>query len=123
MCDQMTVESEACLLRHSCYDLGRFRVLDLTGDCDLATWAMLRDGLAAALAGGSDSLIVDLSHVAFCDSYSTAMILNVRRRTARLAVVGLNSATRLVFDLLDPTGEVLRCRSADAAARYLADLP
>lgn len=121
--EQMTTESEACLLRLSSYDLGGFRVLDLTGDCDLATWAMLRDGLAAALAGRSVSLIVDMSHVKFCDGHSMAMILNLRRRTARLAVVGLESATRRVFDVLDPTGEVLRYRSVDAAARHLAGLP
>lgn len=116
-------ESEACLLRLSSYELGPFRVLDLTGDCDLATWAVLRNGIAAALAGGSDSVIVDMSHVGFCDGRSTAMILNLRRRTARLAVAGLEAATRRVFDLLDPTQEVPRYRSVDAAAWSLADLP
>jgi anti-anti-sigma regulatory factor len=120
----MTTEPESArpLLCLSGYHLGAFRVVELSGDCDIATAQALRDGLAQALGDPDRGLIVDMSRVSFCDGESAATIL-VAGSGRRLAVVGVSGITGLVFDILDPTEQVPRYRSVDAAAWSLSGLP
>jgi len=77
----MTAESDGAerLLSVSDYDLGRFRVLALSGDCDLSTPDMLKDALVCALADTDAAVIVDLCRVCFCDGAAAAGILAAGR--------------------------------------------
>ena len=120
----MTTEPESArpLLWLSGFRLGSFRVVELSGDCDIATVQALRDGLARERGGPDRGLIVDMSRVSFCDGESAATIL-VAGTDRRLAVVGVSGITRRVFDVLDPTEQVPRYRSVDAAAWSLSGLP
>ena len=120
----MTTEPESArpLLCLSGYHLAAFRVVELSGDCDISTEQALRDGLAQAPGDPDRGLIVDMSRVSFCDGESAATIL-VAESDRRLAVVGVSGATRRVFDVLDPTERVPRYRIVDAAAWSLSGLP
>ena len=120
----MTTEPEKArpLLFRSCYRLGAFRVLELSGDCDIATAQALRDELAQQLVDQHQGLIVDMSRVSFCDGASASAILTAGSGR-RLAVVGVTGTPGRVFDILDPTEQVPRYRSVDAAAWSLSGLP
>lgn len=120
----MTTEPESAqpLLGLSGYHLGAFRVVELSGDCDISTARALGDGLAQELVDPDRTVIVDMSRVSFCDGESAARILTAGGGR-RLAVVGVRGTTRRVFDLLDPTEQVPRYRSVDAAAWSLSGLP
>jgi len=87
----MTTEPESArpLLSLSGYHLAAFQVVELSGDCDIATARALRDGLAQALDDPDRGLIVDMSRVSFCDGESAATIL-VAGSGRRLAVVGVS---------------------------------
>lgn len=109
------------LLRARHYDLGTFRVLELAGECDLATSEEFRTELADALAAEPVALIVDLTRVGFCDSNCAWRILDAAHH-ARLAAVGLGGVAGLVFDLLDPTEDLPRNRTVADAAWRLAEI-
>ena len=121
----MTAERQGAsrLLHLSGYDLGGFRVIDLSRECDISTQSVLGDGLADALAD-SCHVIVDMSHVHFRDVASALLILAAFSGSSRrLAVAGVDPTTGRLLALLDPTGEMPRYRSVDAAAGYLSGLP
>ena len=58
-------------------------VLDVSGELDLTTVAMLRDPLLShATKGGDANLIVDLTRVEFIDSAGLALLVEARKRLA-----------------------------------------
>lgn len=104
------------------YDLGRFHVLDIAGECDMSTEADLRTALDEAPTAESGALILDLSRLAFCDGACAAIILAAGQGTD-LVVTGAAGVTARVFDVLDPTETVPRHHSVDTAAWSLSELP
>jgi anti-anti-sigma factor len=55
-------------------------VLRISGELDIATAAVLRDRLAAALDDTVLPVIIDLSRVSFCDASGLTMLIAVQRR-------------------------------------------
>lgn len=115
-------EGAANLLHVSGYNLGCFRVLELSGDCDIATEPVLRNALMDVMAAPADAVIVDMTHVGFCDGASAAWIL-AAGQVHRLVVSGVGIGALRIFDFLDPDQQVHRYPSVDLAAWSLAGLP
>ncbi len=62
---------------------GKGPLLDVSGELDLTTVAMLRDPLLShATNGTGPNLIVDLSRVEFIDSAGLALLVEARKRLA-----------------------------------------
>lgn len=102
-----------------CYTFGRTDVLELAGDCDIATVASLRQTVVEALGHCPAALIVDLTHVRFCDAGSAAVLLSAGQRIP-LVLVGAEGIVARVFEILDPGRALMRQPSVAEAARHLA---
>jgi anti-anti-sigma factor len=113
----MTSIPTATLTSH-CYSLGHTDVLELDGDCDVATESLLRRTVVGALGQGPSALIVDLTHVRFCDAGSAAVLLAAGQRTP-IVLVGANGIVARVFDILDAGQTLTREPSVAEAARHL----
>jgi anti-sigma B factor antagonist len=83
---------------------GSTQVLSVTGQVDIATTAALAGGISDALAGGPETLVIDLSAVAFFGSGGLRTLLEAdgraRARGCRLVVV---PGTGVVRKLLERT--------------------
>lgn len=55
-------------------------VVSVLGEVDVATAPALREALDAAVDGGSDPLVVDLSAVTFIDSTGLGVLIGARKR-------------------------------------------
>jgi anti-anti-sigma factor len=106
-------------LAHSVYDLDHCRVIELTGECDVATSEHLRTMLCDALPEPPVDLVLDLTHVTFMDAHSTSILLSTTGSHS-LAVVGASGIVARVLDLLDPNHRLTRGhRLPDTAATSL----
>ncbi|MBA9003000.1 STAS domain-containing protein [Thermomonospora cellulosilytica] len=63
-----------------------YTVVALHGDLDLATTAVLRERLLAALRHSTRLLIIDLGGVSFCDAAGLGMLVGTQRRATALGV-------------------------------------
>ena len=87
-------------LRARHLDDGAVWLLELTGEADIATSALLRQELALLAATNRADAVVDVTSLTFCDVASAHLILTARR-TKPLAVRGATGSVKRVFDLLD----------------------
>jgi len=76
-------------------------VIAVLGEIDLDTVPRLRDAVDAAIAGGSNRLVFDLSQVEFMDSSGISLILATR--SAGTDIV-LRNPTHAVLRLIEATG-------------------
>ncbi|HET6668315.1 MAG TPA: STAS domain-containing protein [Intrasporangium sp.] len=104
------------------YERGRYQVLELSGEGDLATGETLRTEIDQALSQRPPALIVDLTRVSFCDGHCARLILRAARHSP-VVTVGLAGAAALVFELLDPAGRLPRHPCVDDAVSALSELP
>ncbi|HET9382949.1 MAG TPA: STAS domain-containing protein [Streptomyces sp.] len=58
---------------------GEWAVLRVSGELDLVTSPVLRQGVHDAVADGRHSLVLDLSEVWFCDSSGVGVLVATRR--------------------------------------------
>jgi anti-anti-sigma factor len=58
---------------------GEWAVLRVSGELDLVTSPVLRQGIHDAVADGRHSLVLDLSEVWFCDSSGVGVLIAARR--------------------------------------------
>ncbi|WP_254878567.1 STAS domain-containing protein [Streptomyces sp. NA04227] len=58
---------------------GGWVVLHVSGEMDLVTSPVLRQGVHEAVAEGRRSIVVDLSDVMFCDSSGVGVLIATRR--------------------------------------------
>ncbi|MFD7707695.1 STAS domain-containing protein [Streptomyces sp. NPDC059785] len=58
---------------------GEWAVLQVTGEMDLMTSPVVRQGVHDAVADGRHSLVLDLSDVLFCDSSGVGVLIASRR--------------------------------------------
>lgn len=98
---------------------GRLGVVDLSGECDIATEHRLRDAIAEALSASTDMVIFDLKDLAFCDSAGVLRILRAAR-ARHVVVSGAGGCVERIFELLDPLGDVARYPTLDLATRATA---
>jgi anti-anti-sigma regulatory factor len=75
-------------------------LLELSGEADIATSALLRQEVALLAVMNRDDAVVDVTRLTFCDVASAHMILTVRR-SRPLTVCGATGSVKRVFDLLD----------------------
>ena len=75
-------------------------VLQLSGEADLATMAMLRRELELLHTLGHAPAEVDVADLTFCDVASAHLLLTARRRVP-LVLSGATGSVRRLFDLLD----------------------
>jgi anti-anti-sigma factor len=73
-------------LRIAVSQLGATMTIALTGEWDLATQLATRKAIGRALAGRPESLVLDLSRLAFIDSSGVHAVISLTRRTERLNV-------------------------------------
>lgn len=74
-------------------------VLELSGEADIATLAMLGAELAESVATNPEHLVVDVADLRFCDVHSAHLILTACR-TSPTRVTGATGSVKRVFDLL-----------------------
>ena len=74
-------------------------VLELSGEADISTVEMLTEELAQVVALNRDDVVVELSHLTFCDIESAHSIMTARRMTP-FTVSGATGTVQRVFDLL-----------------------
>jgi anti-anti-sigma regulatory factor len=74
--------------------------LELSGEADIATLAMLGAELADAVRKDREDLVVDLTGLRFCDVHSAHLILTARRPKP-VSLTGASGSVKRVFDLLD----------------------
>ena len=71
--------------------VGDRTVVEVTGEIDVSTAAILREGLATLIDAGHTDLVVDLTGVAFLDSTGLGVLVGalkkVRRHDGRLQLV------------------------------------
>jgi anti-sigma B factor antagonist len=95
-------------------------VVRLTGEVDVATCELLRDGLLRVVTDEIDrSLVVNLAGVTFMDSIGLGVLVGVWRRLgARRGNLALAAPSRSVQHILDATGlaKVLAVYDLDADA-------
>ena len=78
---------------------GSPRVLQLFGEADIATLAMLRRELAHLAATHQEDVVVDVAGLTFCDVASAHLILTARRRVP-VTLSGATGSVKRVFDLV-----------------------
>lgn len=86
------------------------RVLELSGESDIATVRALEAALVAAVptAGSQETLVVDVSALTFCDVRSATLVLEAGR-TVRTSLAGAHGIVERVFDLVDTSRALARC--------------
>lgn len=87
-------------LRARHLDGGASWTLELCGEADIATLALLTQELAQLAATNPSGAVVDVTHLVFCDVGSAELIL-AARRTCPLSVIGATGTVKRLFDLLD----------------------
>jgi phosphoserine phosphatase RsbU/P len=100
------------------YTMGTVRVLQLTGECDLASRPALAAGLAAATSGGPAALVVDFTNVTYCDASSAGLLIALAGRVP-VVLAGATGAPARVLDLLAPRAVLPRFHSVAAAVGAL----
>ncbi len=60
-------------------DVGDWAVLRVSGELDLVTAPVLRQGVHDVVAEGRHSIVLDLSEVLFCDSSGVGVLIATRR--------------------------------------------
>jgi anti-anti-sigma regulatory factor len=91
-------------------DYGTIWVVKLSGEADLATRALLRRELAAAVRMDRDLVVLDVAGLRFCDVGCAELILAAGRRTS-VSLAAAKGAVKRVFELLDPHETVPRYRA------------
>lgn len=86
-------------LHASHLDQGALWVLELSGEADIATLAMLGEELAVAVAMNREHLVVDVTSLRFCDVRSAHMILTART-TGGMDVKGATGSVKRSLDLV-----------------------
>lgn len=81
-------------------DGGDVRVLELSGEADVATLDLLRQELAHLATTTTGEAVVDVTRLEFCDVASAQLIL-VSGSTVPFTLRGATGRVSRVFDLLD----------------------
>ncbi|HLF67914.1 MAG TPA: STAS domain-containing protein [Gaiellaceae bacterium] len=78
-------------------------VISVHGDVDLHSGPELRERLAAAIDGGTTSIVVDLNGATFVDSMALGVLLaslkRLRARNGRLGLVVATPEQRRIFEI------------------------
>lgn len=98
------------MLRVNTSTSGRWTVLHVHGEIDMATCPQLRQEIVAQITGGCHHLVVDLESVEFIDSTGLGVLIGGLKRARAnggdLRVSGVHGRLAKVFDLTG-LGEVL----------------
>jgi anti-anti-sigma regulatory factor len=90
-------------------DRGPVWVVELYGEADLATWGLLQDELDRAAQMDRDTVVLDVTHLRFCDVHCAQMIL-AAAATTRMIIAGASGPVGRVFEVLDPAQRMPRYR-------------
>ena len=94
-------DSGGALVTHQM--VGRRIVLDVGGEIDLDSVAVLATAIESALADGAAELWIDLTQLRFMDSAGLHLLLETRSRVRdlnrRLAIVCPNGSVRRLFEI------------------------
>lgn len=99
------------------FNLDGVHVMQLSGESDVASRETLLEAIARAHEANRP-VIVDASQLTFCDAQCAGPLLAASQKT-ELALVAPTRIVALVFDLLDPTEELARHPTVDAAVQAL----
>ncbi len=114
------------MLSVSSSESGRWRILHVRGEIDMATCPILRQEIVGEIGQGHRHLVVDLAGVDFVDSTGLGVLIGglkrARSQGGDLRVSGVSGHLRRIFDLtglhrvfavveLDRPDEVVEARS------------
>ncbi len=104
---------------------GAFTVVSVFGEIDLASEPQLREALEPLLREPNPQLVLDLTHVDFCDSTGMSLLVLSRRRLGRSGRLLLAGAQPHMERLLNVTGldRVLPMYATVADATATAAVP
>ena len=97
---------------------GRWEVLTVTGEIDMATAPRFRQRLLGVITGGSQNVVIDLSGVDFIDSTGLGVLMGAAKRVRsaggdiRLVMVGSRLAELIELTRLDRVLDVFDSISA-----------
>jgi anti-sigma B factor antagonist len=83
---------------------GVFTVVSVFGEIDMASEPVLRDALEPLLRRSNPQIVLDLSHVDFCDSTGVSLLVASRRRLGTRGRLLLAGAQPHMERLLQITG-------------------
>lgn len=84
---------------------GEWTVVDLSGEIDLDTGALVRDALLGTISGGSHRLVLDMTEVTFIDSSGLNMLVSTYRRLQLVdGDIRLVISSKRVLDTFQMTG-------------------
>jgi anti-sigma B factor antagonist len=96
-------------------------VLTVSGEIDIATYAVLRSALDSLHQGGARRIVVDLSEVPYCDSTGIGVLALYAKRLleadGRLEVTGLSPAVAEIFSVAGLTAVVPSFATVESALR------
>jgi anti-sigma B factor antagonist len=99
---------------------GKTQLVRVYGEIDLASVDELRGAIDAALEPGPETLVLDLSEIAFCDSTGIHLVVTSHRRATeqgtRLVVVRPTGPASRTFEICQLDREVELVSSDDGAA-------
>ncbi len=95
-------------------------VLSMSGELDLAALPRLRELLKQRMAAAVDTVVLDLSALAFCDSSGVELLCEVDQRAAATGITLRLVPCRCVDRVLSLTGYTDRFRTAPTVSRALA---
>ncbi len=75
-------------------------MLELSGEADIATVALLRQELTELVRSGCEHAVLDVTELTFCDVASTRLIFTARRLMP-VTVTGATGSVQRVFDLME----------------------
>ncbi|MCY3910482.1 MAG: STAS domain-containing protein [bacterium] len=97
---------------------GRWEVLTVTGEIDMATAPRFRQRLLGVITGGAQNVVIDLSGVDFIDSTGLGVLMGAAKRVRsaggdiRLVMVGSRLAELIELTRLDRVLDVFDSISA-----------
>ena len=101
------------------YNIDGLAVLQLSGECDLASRETLHMAITEALEADRPT-IIDVSRLTYCDASCAGPLIEASRHAQLALAIAPTRVVTLVFDLLDPTEELPRYRSLEAAVQDLS---
>jgi len=97
-------------------------VVSLTGDCDLATAALVSRALSFAMEENPATLVLDLSETTFLDSTGLRVIHDANTRRKRKGLDGLvlvtNEMTQRLFEITVLASTVAEAPDLESALRW-----
>jgi anti-anti-sigma factor len=93
------------------YDDGAVWVVELFGEADVSTRRTLEEALTRGLSRGRGAMLLDVSHLTFCDAACVGAVLDANT-DGGVVLAGASGSVSRVFEILDPEQTIARYRAS-----------